>query len=118
MSHYAQWFYAKGPVRGVPLWAVVDGTLQETCIPNESFAVQRECYSGHHKQHGLEYLAFATPGGLCAWLYGPVEGCIAMIWPCYGIRDCTTSCGESGVIMISNMLTTYWVMMPFITLQT
>lgn len=66
MSHYAPCFYAKGAVRGVPLWAVVDGTLEEACMPNEGFAVQRGCYSGHHEQHGLRYLAIATPDGLRA----------------------------------------------------
>jgi len=52
-------------------WAFVDGTVRAISRPGEN---QRVLYNGHKKIHALKFQSVATPNGLIANLYGPVEG--------------------------------------------
>jgi len=59
---------------GAPLnncWGFVDGTVRPICRPKE---LQRVVYNGHKRVHALKFQSIATPNGLVANLYGPVEG--------------------------------------------
>ena len=59
---------------GAPLsncWGFVDGTVRQICRPGE---MQRTVYNGHTRVHAVKFQAIATPNGLVANLYGPVEG--------------------------------------------
>ena len=59
---------------GAPLtncWAFVDGTVRPICRPGE---FQRIVFNGHHRVHALKFQSIATPNGLVANMYGPVEG--------------------------------------------
>ena len=52
-------------------WAFVDGTVRPICRPGE---FQRIVFNGHHRVHALKFQSIATPNGLVANMYGPVEG--------------------------------------------
>ena len=52
-------------------WGFIDGTIRPISRPKEN---QRVVYNGHKRVHCLKYQAIATPNGLIANLYGPVEG--------------------------------------------
>ena len=59
---------------GAPLsncWGFVDGTVRRICCPGE---MQRTVYNGHKRVQVIKFPAIATPNGLVANLYGPVEG--------------------------------------------
>jgi len=59
---------------GAPLtncWGFVDGTVRPICRPGE---FQRIVFNGHHRVHAIKFQSIATPNGLVANLYGPVEG--------------------------------------------
>ena len=59
---------------GAPLtncWGFIDGTVRQVCKPGRN---QRTLYNGHKKVHALKFQSVAAPNGLCANLYGPVEG--------------------------------------------
>ena len=49
----------------------MDGTVRPICRPQQ---LQRVVYNGHKRVHALKYQAIATPNGLIANLYGPIEG--------------------------------------------
>ena len=59
---------------GAPLencWGFVDGTVRRVCRPGVN---QRVLYNGHKKVHAIKFQSVATPNGLVANLYGPIEG--------------------------------------------
>ena len=59
---------------GSPLtncWGFIDGTVRPICRPGE---LQRVVYNGHKRVHALKFQSIATPNGLVANLFGPVEG--------------------------------------------
>ncbi|DBA05032.1 TPA: hypothetical protein N0F65_000720, partial [Lagenidium giganteum] len=60
---------------GAPLatFGFIDGTKQFICRPSPR-NLQRSCYSGHKRRHCFIWQAVVTPDGLCAALFGPVEG--------------------------------------------
>ena len=58
---------------GAPLtncWRFVDGTVRQICRPGK---MQRTVYNGHERVHAIKFQGIATPNGLVANLYGPVE---------------------------------------------
>ena len=58
---------------GAPLtdcWGFVYGSVRWICRPGE---MQRTVYNGHNRVHAIKFQAIATPNGLVANLYGPVE---------------------------------------------
>jgi hypothetical protein len=55
------------------LWGAIDGHLHKIPMPT-GYWQQRACFSGHKRFHALRFLAVATPDGLCALLFGPIEG--------------------------------------------
>ena len=60
--------------KGAPLqncWEFVHGTVRRVCRPGRN---QRVLYNGHKKVHALKFQSVATPKGLVANLFGPVEG--------------------------------------------
>ena len=60
--------------KGAPLqncFGFVDGTVRRVCRPGRH---QRILYNGHKKVHAIKFQSIATPNGLVANLYGPVEG--------------------------------------------
>ena len=70
MSLFAQ----KISEHGAPLqncWAFVDGTVRPICRPGTN---QRVLYNGHKKVHAIKFQSIATPNGMVANLFGPVEG--------------------------------------------
>ena len=71
LEQYSQAIARKGaPLRNC--FGFVDGTVRPICRPGEH---QRIVYNGHKRVHALKYQAIATPNGLIANLYGPIEGC-------------------------------------------
>lgn len=52
-------------------WGFIDGTVRPVCKPGKN---QRVLYNGHKKVHSIKFQAIATPHGLIANLFGPVEG--------------------------------------------
>ena len=59
---------------GAPLsncFGFVDGTVRPICRPGEH---QRVMYNGHKRVHAIKFQSVATPNGLIANLFGPVEG--------------------------------------------
>lgn len=71
LEEYSQAIARKGaPLRNC--FGFVDGTVRPICRPGEN---QRLVYNGHKRIHALKYQAIATPNGLIANLYGPIEGC-------------------------------------------
>ena len=52
-------------------WGFIDGTVRPICRPGRN---QRVMYNGHKKVHSIKFQSIATPNGLIANLYGPVEG--------------------------------------------
>ena len=52
-------------------WGFIDGTVRPISRPGRK---QRVMYSGHKKVHSIKFQSIATPNGLTANLYGPVEG--------------------------------------------
>ena len=60
---------------GAPLtnyFGFIDGTVRPICRPEE---MQRVVYNGHRRVHALKFQSIATPNGLRANLFGPVDGC-------------------------------------------
>ena len=49
----------------------MDGTVTQICRPGK---MQRTVYNGHERVHAIKFQGIATPNGLVANLYGPVEG--------------------------------------------
>ncbi|CAB4042201.1 Hypothetical predicted protein [Paramuricea clavata] len=59
---------------GAPLpncWGFIDGTVRRVCRPGQH---QRVLYNGHKKVHAIKFQSVVAPNGMCANLYGPVEG--------------------------------------------
>ena len=53
-------------------WGFVDGTVRPICRPGQN---QKCLYNGHKKVHAIKFQSIiATPSGLIANLFGPVEG--------------------------------------------
>ena len=52
-------------------WGFIDGTVRPISRPGRN---QRVMYNGHKKVHAIKFQSIATPNGLIANLYGPVEG--------------------------------------------
>ena len=52
-------------------WDFVDGTVRPVARPGKD---QRILYNGHKKVHSIKFQSVATPNGLVANLFGPVEG--------------------------------------------
>ena len=60
--------------KGSPLtncWGFVDGTVRATCRPSTNQGI---IYNGHKRVHAIKFQSVATPNGMIANLYGPVEG--------------------------------------------
>ena len=60
--------------KGSPLnncWGFIDGTVRPIARPGQN---QRVLYNGHKRIHALKFQSVATPNGLIANLYGPIEG--------------------------------------------
>ena len=67
--------YSDAVSRRCPLsncWGFIDGTVRAIFRPS---VAQKPFYNGHKRYHGLNYQTIATPDGLIAHMYGPVEGC-------------------------------------------
>lgn len=70
LEEYAQAITQKGcPLTNC--FGFIDGTVRPICRPEKK---QRVVYNGHKRVHALKFQAVATPNGLIANLYGPVEG--------------------------------------------
>ena len=52
-------------------WGFIDGTVRPVSRPGR---FQRVLYNGHKKVHAIKFQSIATPCGMIANLYGPVEG--------------------------------------------
>ena len=52
-------------------WGFIDGAVRPISRPGRN---QRVMYNGHKKVHSIKFQSIATPNGLIASLYGPVEG--------------------------------------------
>jgi len=52
-------------------WGFVDGTVRPVCRPK---GMQRVLYNGHKKVHSIKFQSVASPNGMIAKLYSPVEG--------------------------------------------
>ena len=52
------------------VWGFIDGTLQKTCCPSY---FQKLMYSRHKCCHDIKFQSIATPDGLFASMYGPVN---------------------------------------------
>ena len=52
-------------------WGFIDGTVRPVSRPGRH---QRILYNGHKKIHAIKFQSIATPSGMIANLYGPVEG--------------------------------------------
>ena len=52
-------------------WGFIEGTVRPISRPGRN---QRVMYNGHKKVHSIKFQSIATPNGLIANLYGPVEG--------------------------------------------
>ena len=53
-------------------WCFIDGTVRAICRPG---LVQKPFYNGHKRFHGLKFQTIATPDGLVAHMFGPIESC-------------------------------------------
>ena len=69
IHRYAEATGSKGPLQN--LWGFIDGTVRPICRPIE---LQRPFYNGHKRVHALKLQSIATPDGMIAHLYGPLEG--------------------------------------------
>jgi len=59
--------------KGAPLencFGFVDGIVRQVCRPGRN---QRVLYNRHKKVHAIKFQSVATPNGLVANLFGPVE---------------------------------------------
>ena len=52
-------------------WGFVDGFVRPCCRPGQ---YQRVVYNGHKRVHEIKFQAVATPNGMVANLFGPIEG--------------------------------------------
>lgn len=52
----------------------IDGTVIGIARPSGDQIMQRVCYNGHKRKHGLKYQAVTSPCGLAMHLCGPMEG--------------------------------------------
>ena len=52
-------------------WGFIDGKVRPISRPGRN---QHVMYNGHKKVHSIKFQFIATPNGLIANLYGPVEG--------------------------------------------
>ena len=52
-------------------WEFIDDTVRPICRPKEN---QRMLCNGHKRVHALKFQSIATPNGLIANPFGPVEG--------------------------------------------
>ena len=73
-SHNWQMFAEVIKEKGAALqncWGFINGTVRPISRPGRN---QRVMYNGHKKVHAIKFQSIATPNGLIANLYGPVEG--------------------------------------------
>jgi nuclease HARBI1 len=68
---YSDLITAKTNGAATNIWGFIDGTLRKTCRP---VRFQKVTYSGHKRNHGIKFQSVATPDGLIALLFGPMEG--------------------------------------------
>ena len=53
----------------------IDGTFRQTGKPGGEFdMIQRLCFSGHKRSHGMQFLSITAPDGIILWTYGPCIG--------------------------------------------
>lgn len=53
-------------------FAFIDGTSRNICMPGYW---QREFYSGHKRNHCLQFLSITGPDGMILFTWGPTNGC-------------------------------------------
>ena len=70
LEEFARSVHNKGAVLQ-NCWGFVDGTVRPICRPRQN---QKSLYNGHKKVHAIKFQSIATPNGLVANLFGPVEG--------------------------------------------
>ncbi|KXJ17917.1 hypothetical protein AC249_AIPGENE21844 [Exaiptasia diaphana] len=70
LERYAQAIHDKGGALD-NCWGFVDGTVRPISRPGEN---QRVMYNGLKRVHGIKFQSIATPDGMIANLFGPVEG--------------------------------------------
>ena len=83
LSLYAQAIVQKGSPLG-KVWSFADGTKITTCRISATSTLefedgtgmnlQKTIYSGHKRQHCLNFQGLTTPDGLCIHFFGPIEG--------------------------------------------
>ena len=59
-------------VKATNCFGLIDGTVRSICCLGEMEIV---VYNGHKRKHALKLQSMATPIGLIANLFGPVEDC-------------------------------------------
>ena len=70
LQQYAQKIHDHGaPLQNC--WGFIYGTVRTVCRPGQH---QRVLCNGHKKVHAIKFQSVVAPNGLCANLYGPVEG--------------------------------------------
>jgi DDE superfamily endonuclease len=72
LKAFSRGVHRVGGVKGV--WGFIDGTFRGHRRPGGDDEAQRLVYSGHKKQHGVNYQAIVTPDGLISSLTGPWAG--------------------------------------------
>lgn len=70
LQQYAQTIHFHG-APSQNCWGFIDGTVRRVCRPGQH---QRVLYNRHKKVHAIKFQSLVAPNGMCANLYGPVEG--------------------------------------------
>ena len=72
LASYSAAIHAKGaPLNNC--FGFIDGTVR--AIDRPSGQIQRACFNGHKRFHGIKFQSIALPNGLIGNLFGPMEGC-------------------------------------------
>ena len=72
-------------------WWFIDGTVRPVCRPGHG---QRHLYNSHKIIHAIKFQSVATPNGLVANLFGPLEGTRHMTVPCWQDLSCYLCCSN------------------------
>ena len=69
---YARAVDAYTGIPGLHCFGFIDGTSRAICRPGYW---QRDFYSGHKRNHCLQFLSITSPDGMVLWTWGPTNGC-------------------------------------------
>ena len=84
LQHYKRAINRKSNSAASDCFGLIDGTVHHICKPwqrgrkrrgiRNQDNIQRACYSGHKRHHGIKFQSIVVPDGTVVQMFGPVEG--------------------------------------------